>query len=506
MSWEDDALELKSKKGLLGAVTGEYPAEAAGWESGALELKQKTQEPPWYRITNPTARNITKATLGALPGIGTAVGGLLATPADVFGGPLPTIAGAAGGAAIGKALQTPLEGLLLGEEKTRGEIYGGPIKEAAGGAAAEIGSQAAGKAMGLISKSKAGQFVGSKIGKGLAKVGEAFTGVPENEIKTYAAHADEIKAMAKSSDNSTAEAADQLRSKFADSIDATRKQMNEQISSSLSGSTKLVESKPIIESLNSAKANINPKLYPEQTSQIDDLIEKVSSLANKDGKLTVKSAHEIKTFLQDEASAAYRYPGQSTLGTQSANAAKRAAATARNIVNEAEPSVLQANSKLAELHDIEDTMNSNLVREGKPEAGLLAAGSGGNPRSAKSLQRLGEATGSDMLSDAEKLAAMRTFGSPKLMAVDTTGKAAGRMGLAAGLGYLAGHAPGAVAATALTSPAALRTAIDTGRLTKAMLQNPRIRAAMGEQAVSMAQRIFDSGAGQTSTGLIKKGE
>jgi hypothetical protein len=43
------------------------------------------------------------------------------------------------------------------------------------------------------------------------------------------------------------------------------------------------------------------------------------------------------------------------------------------------------------------------------------------------------------------------------------------MGLAAGIGFLAGHVPGAVIASAMTSPAALRVAIDGGKITGQML-------------------------------------
>jgi hypothetical protein len=394
------------------------------------------------------------------------------------------VAGAGLGGAAGKALQNIGEKYLLGENKTRKDVYLDPLISGSESAAGEAASQSIGPALQAASQTKAGQAVGGllskigdKIGSGAAKVGEMFTGVPEQEIKTYAKNADEIKAMAANSNNDTHEAANQMREKFEKSIQGTKNQMNNKIQSTLEASDKTVDPTKITDALEKFKGTIDKDLYPEQVSQVQDLLDKVSTKI-KNGQMSVQDANNVKRFLQDKASSAYRSPGQTgSLGTESANAAKNAAATTRKIVNDAEPSIAAANSKLAELHDIQDNMNMNLISSGKPEAALLSAGNGGNARNVSALKQLGESTGIDMLSDAQKLSAMRTFGSPKLMPADSTGKAVGRMGLGAGLGYLVGHAPGLVIGSALTSPAALRTAIDAGQmgggLLKQVLQSPQ---------------------------------
>lgn len=446
------------------AATAAPPMDVSQYLKEKSASAQPKPDVPWYQIEDPSIRNKVKGVLNALPTAGMMAGAAVGTPADVISGPMGTVAGAAVGGAVGKTIQNAGEHFLLGEDKTRSQIYGDPAKEALSGATAEMGGQVAGKAISAAANTQAAQTVGTALKNGASKVGELFTGVPDKVIQTYAKYADEIKGMAKASDNNSYEAADQLRSKWADQVQQTRQGLNSQIATTLKGSTKTVDSTSIIDALNSAKSNINEKLYPEQISQIDDLAKKIGSLADDDGQLSVSHANEVKRFLQDQASSAYKPGALFPLGSDAAKAAKSGAAAARNLVNTAEPAVATANSQLANLHDIEDSMNLNMLKEGKPEASIIAAGTGGNPRNAQALQRLSDATGGTMSQDADKLAAMGTFGSPKLMAADSTGKAAGRIGLAAGIGFLTGGPAGAVIASAMTSPMALRTAIDAGKI------------------------------------------
>lgn len=327
----------------------------------------------------------------------------------------------------------------------------------------------------------AASTVGDKIGSGAAKIGSALTGVSEGDIKTYSKYANEISQMAKASDGNVSEAADQVRQEFTKSLNSTRANLNQQISGALASSDKSVEVQPIIEALSSQKSKINPVLYDKEVGQIDGLIQKVGSLA-KDGKVSVSDAHDIKAFLQDRASSAYGRPGDpASLGTEAAKAAKSGAAIARKLVNTAEPAVASANNQLSKLHDILDDMNHNILNEGKPEAALLAAGSGGNQRNASALQELGQATGTDMLGQAQKLSAMRSFSNPQLLPVDSTGKAFARMATGAGAGTLFGGPVGALVGGALTSPAALKLAINSGRISKSAID-----AVMG-RSMNMTQ-------------------
>lgn len=223
-----------------------------------------------------------------------------------------------------------------------------------------------------------------------------------------------------------------------------------------------------------------------------------------DKTVSAQDLNRIKNYLQGIADPAYMKTGQIFDESSAAqSAAKSGGRTARGLLNDMSPEVAASNAKLSRLHELEDLMNSNLIAEGKPEAALLGAGSGGNERNSKLLKELDELVGGTAASDAEKLAAMRTFGSPKLIAQDATGKAAGRMGLASGLGFLIGNAPGAVAAAALTSPAGVKAAIDGGILTAKMLNSPQVQTALGRELLDVAKGEFSKKEGR---GLIRPNE
>ena len=165
------------------------------------------------------------------------------------------------------------------------------------------------------------------------------------------------------------------------------------------------------------------------------------------------------------ADSSYGKPGQIfSIGSEAANAAKSGAAKARQLIDVAEPGVTEMNAKLSKLHDIENNINKNIIKPGKPEAALMSAGSGGNARNVKSLDQLGEFTGTPMLEEAQILAAMRTFGNAKYLPVDTTGKSLTRMGVGTAGGFLLGGPVGAAVGAASTSPATLKGAIDLGNL------------------------------------------
>jgi hypothetical protein len=89
-----------------------------------------------------SARGLLKGTAEALPMAGSMLGGALG-----FASPLPggLIAGGALGAAGGKALQNVIEQGLLGEEKTRDQIYSDPIREGVTDATFGMGIPVAGR-------------------------------------------------------------------------------------------------------------------------------------------------------------------------------------------------------------------------------------------------------------------------------------------------------------------------------------------------------------------------
>lgn len=442
--------------------------EMASMEMRIRHAPQGEPERSWLdsEIPGGTPRGYIKGTLEALPLAGALAGGVAGT---AIGGPVGAVGVGALGAAAGKSIENFGEG-LLGERKTRKEIYTDPIKEGVVGATAEMGGQALSKGIQAAANSPLAKKVGQKIGSGAARVGEALTGVPKNEIKAYAKHADEINDMAKSADYDAQEMADQLRGKFNDAIQIHRQQLNGRISNALKTNGGAIQSQPIIDALQTAKANINPRRYADQVGQIDEMIQEVNS-SSVNGNIPLADAHDLKEWLRSFAKGTYQKAGQIfQTGDKAAGAAKHGASVARKAIDKVAPEVASGNAGLSRLHDIEDVMNKNLFTEGKTAASLYAAGSGGNPANAKVLRQIGDETGVNMLGQAEKMAAARTFGKPQFMPIDSNGKAVGRMALGglggAVLGIPGGPATmaaGAAIGGAVASPAALKFAIDGGR-------------------------------------------
>lgn len=100
---------------------------------------------PWEKEESSVPeKGLLKGTLEALPFAGSLAGGVIGTA----GAPgLGTIAGAGLGAGAGKALQNLGERYLLGEEKTREDIYAKPALATLEGATAEMGGQLIGPAL-----------------------------------------------------------------------------------------------------------------------------------------------------------------------------------------------------------------------------------------------------------------------------------------------------------------------------------------------------------------------
>ncbi len=458
------------------------PPASSGWRSTIKA--EDTKDPSWLDTKLPfdtTPRGFIKGAAEQLPTVGAIGGGLIGSGA----GPVGTIGGAGLGYAGGESLKNVVN-KAMGEDVTRDDVWRKPAEGLVKGATYEMGGQVLGELGSMAANSRPGKWAGGLISKTAKKVGSGLTGVPEKEIGTYANHADEINAMSKASDNNVAAAADDIRGGFNESIQSTRRGLNDEIGGALKGNTEIVNGNKIIDALKAERAKIDPDLYPEQLQQIDDLASKVLKKMDGEGNLFAQDANSIKQFLQDKAKTAYQQTGDIfPVGKEAAKAAKGGAATARGLVNESIPAVKNANSKLADLHDIEDLINPNLIAEGKPEAALLAAGSGNNQRSAGMLKKLGELTNTDMLTQAEKLAAMRTFGKPALLPIDTTGKSMTRLGVGGGVGAAAGlltGIPGAAfvggaAGSAATSPMALKKMIDLG-----LWSSKQVKSMMGTPA------------------------
>jgi len=422
-----------------------------------IEVPLTEQETkPWYDIS---AEGLGKSALEALPVAGSLAGGALGSLVAPVAG---TIGGAGLGAAAGKALEQAGKKAFFDEgPETRAQQYTELAQEGLAGAAGEAGGQVVSKGL-----EKGLTYAAAKW---LPKTGHALTGVSEQEIKTYAQRADQVKKMANESNASTLEAADMMRENFNKDIDKTISGVNDSISEILKTSNKKIDSYPIYDALENYKSKLNPNLYIEDLKQIEDLQNRVLNASSGD-KIPISLGNDIKKYLQEKAKTAYRNGEMFSIGKDAANAAKSAAAKARGLIDAVEPKVTELNSTLAKIHSIEDSMNPNMLKVGAPEASLLTAGTGLNERNVSSLKKLGEITGTPMLEQAQNLAAMRTFNNPPFLPVDTTGKSALRTGLAAGIGTVFGGPTGGAMMTGLTSPFALKGVIEAGRAVKPVVE------------------------------------
>lgn len=377
----------------------------------------------------------------------------------------------------------------------------------------------AGKGLGLVAKGA--RAVGASgvidkgvglVGKGVSKVAEAFTGVPDQQIRTYWNQTKEVNKLIKDSGGDITVAADQVRTKLQDGIRQTRQQLSAKISKALEAAPKdkTISIQPVLDKLNEWKGKLNPNYKSDAISQIDDMILKIQK-ANPDGMTNIQGLQEMKMFLQDEGSSAFYKGGQIfTKAREAEIAAKNASTEALNILNPLAPEIRQANGQLSQLHTIEKNLNKNLLAPGKPDSAIIAAGSGSNNRNTAALNRLGKLTGQDPVGEAQKLASAKTFANPPLMPMDTTGKAA----LRTGAGYAIGKAASAFTnipgleyvAAALTSPTTLKLAINAGKIPVDIIKKFTGAAELSDDVILKAYTAAQTPKGATTLEKLLKGD
>lgn len=319
-------------------------------------------------------------------------------------------------------------------------------------------------------------YVGDKAKTGFVKVANALTGVTEQNIKTFVDHNDAINKMIQESGGNIGVAADKVREGLSKQIQNFRQSQNQKISEALDKLTpdKTISADPVINALDKMKARINPNLNPEEIIRVEDLMSKIISVSDNHGMVNPKEMYEIQNFLYDSAKGAYMKGGQIFMpGKIEQQAAKAAAREAKIILDKEIPDLRAANEQLSKLHKIEENINKNLIAPGKPEAALLAAGGAttGRNRNQTNLDVLGNILGKDVTGEAQKLSATAAFANPQFMPMSaggTTSTSRTLMGAATG-GILAGPVGGAIGA-ALTSPAALKQAINAGVISKDVIK------------------------------------
>lgn len=341
------------------------------------------------------------------------------------------------------------------------------IKDVVGGAA--LGGVTFGATKAL---EKGIPMVANAIGKGLkkttVKLGSALTGETEKNIQNYIEKNKQINKIISDSGGEISVAADEARDRFSKEIQGYRQKLGTQIGEKLdkANAEKMIDVDPILQKLQSVKDRVNSKLNPESAGQIDELVNRVIDASGDTGKLSLKELHEVNQFLQDRAKGSYLKGGQFFVpGKDSQIAAKHAAREGKIILNSLAPDIKGINNQLSQLHKIEEDINKNLIKAGKPEAALLAAGGAKTGRNRVFLKKLGDIVGKDFLGEAESLASARAFTNPSLLPIDQTGKSATRLGVGALLGSLAGGGFNPITAgvgAAATSPFVLKQGVNLG--------------------------------------------
>lgn len=348
--------------------------------------------------------------------------------------------------------------------------------------------------MARISKTlgKFKKAAGKTAKKGFTKASSSMTGVPERAIETYIDQTDLVDDLIHKTGGDVTELADDMRRNWQTGVRARKSILGKKVDKTLSKSDELVDVNPLLDEFDELKRNIDPITQPEDMAAIMEMENMVKAKAAQ-GNLFAKDMNNIKKALQKKAKGSYIKDGQIfTPGAEQKRFARLGARRARKLTEAAEPSVAGDNRQLSKLHTIEEKINKNLLAEGKPEASVISAGSHTHKRNLSNLQKLSDASGMDMVGDAEKLAAAKYFGNPSLMPQYTTGKSVLATGAPAAVGWAVGGPAGGAIAASMSSPMMLKVAIKTGKLPMKLFKqlsggaDDLTRPAL-EQAIAMSK-------------------
>jgi hypothetical protein len=342
--------------------------------------------------------------------------------------------------------------------------------------------------------------------KGLKSVSSSLSGVTPQEMETFAARTEQVKDLYNRGGKDFQAIADEIRDNTLGQVRVKKAQLNSQIENALESASpeKIVAVQPFIDALESYKGKISPKLAAKDYAKLIEAQQAIAETAGETGLLSLKELKQTTEFLQDLASAAYTQPGLVNNADRVSKFAKSIARDARKVLNQVSPEIADANNQLSLLHKIDDSLTRNVLKEGATTGTLFAAGSGVNKTQAKLLQKLDEAVGSNALQSAQDMAAARTFlGSGMTGASPFPMQSTGRSLLGTGLGYALGGPTGAAVAGGLSSPLAIRTAIEGVNLGSPLFKkiteltgaNPQVAGSImnvlrGEQNTGDAVEFF----------------
>lgn len=420
------------------------------------------------------------------------------TPLMLPGGAIPKLTKAAVSLAEGKGLGYALGrvGLSTGQgaamsaaDTKEGESWKDKLDRMKSGAKLSGGIQLAAESI---------PVVGKVAGYAARKLGSLVSGVDESLIQNYAKRTDEVNQLIKESGGDITAAADTVRNELSSGIQSAKSKLNAQISRTLESAAPkaAIEVQPIIDRLTAARAKLNPNFKSGAISEIDEIIASIRKEAKR-GKVNVASLYQIKQFLNEASATAYNKGGQIfTRAGEAARAAKDAAGDVREMLKPVAGAISEADTQLSKLHSIERRLNKNLLTAGKPDAALIAAGSGANARNAANLRTLERISGVPITQRAKDLATAKVFANPSLAPTDFTGKAAARVLVAGGVGNAVAGPVGAAIGAGLASPMAVKVATNAVNIGKGVAkQLPNAPKFVRENPVA-SQAAIQLAAGQ----------
>lgn len=376
------------------------------------------------------------------------------------------------------------------------EMAANPLNVIPGIPEAKAAEQAASSAPEVAAASKGPSIAAKATGS----IGETFTGVPKPIIQHYYDNTDKINDLIKTYGQDTAQHAIDVRKSWNDIIKSEMAAQNNKIAQAVRTTPKdpTIDITPVIDHLENSKKALNPANHSDAINQIDAQLNTVKNMSsrvpqgvnssdvisyasNLPEKYFANEAqlHEIVKDLQNKGSGAYQQAGQIfNLSKPAASASKNAGGVARQIlIDEGSGIIPAANKQLQALHQIEDTMNPNLLKPEGPPNALFKAATNPGGFEANSLKKLSQITGHDFISDAKDFATTQSMARSPALPIDVTGKAMARQNLGksigAGIGGLTGYLKngtyestgigaylGGKVGTAATSPIALKSGIN----------------------------------------------
>ena len=410
------------------------------------------------------ARAVGKGLVDQLTTAGALVGGSIGLASPVPGG---TLIGAGLGAGLGESVRGAIQSKLYPDEapKSLKDALLRDVSTAAKTAAAEGAGAIAGNVSKEIGKTKVAQQIKTGLGKATSaagdfasKVSSELTGISKDSIKEFASDPKAINALSK---KESTEVADTIRRNLRTALESKRQELSSSIGRAVSKSdpSKKINIKSVIDELGAAKNRLDAVLEKQDIADIQKIIDRVSELSPSH-EVSLKQLNDLKGFLQKTGSPAFNSKSLFAAGESSQRAAKAASSTARSLLNKESNEIAKANKSLQQIRIVEKNANKNLFTEGTPDAALIAAGKGNNPRNLAILKRLGEISGTDPVKLSKQLAASKEFKEATSFSKIPTGRAL--FGVATGSAV--GGVPGALAGAILSSPTALKKAIELGAI------------------------------------------